>query len=221
MGAQHPGTEALVFAGGEPLDERWRARLPERALVVAADSGLDLALSLGRDVDLVVGDLDSVSAAALARARDAGARVDEHPRDKDATDLELALDAVLGAAVARVTVVGAGGGRLDHFLANVALLAAPKYSGLDVVALIGPARVAIVTARRPAAVRGRPGSTVTLLPYGGPCTGVATHGLRWPLRGEPLPPGTTRGVSNEMQDDTAEVSIDGGILVVVQPEGGV
>jgi thiamine pyrophosphokinase len=194
--------------------------LPEHALVVAADSGLDLALALGRDVDLVVGDLDSVSADALAHARRAGARVEEHPRDKDATDLELALDAVLVAGAERVTVVGAGGGRLDHFLANVALLAAPKYAGVDVVALIGPARVAVVTARRPAAVHGRPGSTVTLLPYGGPCTGVATHGLRWPLRGETLAPGTTRGVSNEMQEDTAEVAVDGGVLVVVQPEGG-
>ena len=86
---------AVVFAGGDPLPEEVRRLLPRDALVVAADSGLDLARRLGVPVDLVVGDFDSVDPAGLAAAAAAGSVLERHPVDKDATDLELALDAVL------------------------------------------------------------------------------------------------------------------------------
>ena len=64
--------------------------VPVTPTVIAADGGLDRAAALGLDVDVVIGDLDSVSAEALAAAEAAGARIVRHPEAKDATDLELA-----------------------------------------------------------------------------------------------------------------------------------
>ena len=55
-----------------------------------------------------------------------------HPVAKDATDLELALDAALAMGPADVTVVGGHGGRLDHFLGNALLLAAERYAPLAI-----------------------------------------------------------------------------------------
>ena len=66
--------------------------------MIAADAGLDHAEALGLPVDLVVGDLDSVSKEALERARRAGIAIEEHPAAKDQTDLELALDAAMERA---------------------------------------------------------------------------------------------------------------------------
>src|SRR5258708_30199321 len=60
---------ALVFAGGDRPPGAVTARLPAAALVIAADSGLDHAAALGRAVDLVVGDPDSVDLELLANAR--------------------------------------------------------------------------------------------------------------------------------------------------------
>lgn len=208
--------EALVFAGGEAVDERWVPALPDPALVVAADSGLAHARALGRAVDLVVGDFDSVDPAHLDEAIAAGARVERFPADKDATDLELAIDAVCREGATRATVLGTGGGRLDHFLASALLLAAPRWSDLEIVALVGPARVTVVRSR--AELAGEPGSLLTLLPLGGPVDGVRTGGLRWPLRGERLDAGTTRGVSNELTEPVATVSLDAGVLLAVQPD---
>ena len=64
---------AIVCAGGGLPNALVGRRLPAAGLVVAADSGLDTALHIGLHVDLVVGDLDSVSQEALALACAAGA----------------------------------------------------------------------------------------------------------------------------------------------------
>src|ERR1700690_3756339 len=83
---------AIVLAGGDPVEPRLRTFLPDDAVVVAADSGLHQAELLGLRVDYVVGALDSADPDAVDRARAAGAVVERHPADKDATDLELAFD---------------------------------------------------------------------------------------------------------------------------------
>jgi len=77
---------AVVLAGGDPVAPGLRGLLPEGATVIAADSGLHQAKLLGIEVDVVVGDLDSVEPAALALAEAAGARVERHPTAKDETD---------------------------------------------------------------------------------------------------------------------------------------
>ena len=65
------------------------------------------------------------------------------------------------------------------------------------------------------ALLGASGAVLTLLAVGGPATGVATSGLRWPLRAETLQPGSTRGVSNEIISGPVRVEITGGALLAV------
>jgi thiamine pyrophosphokinase len=205
---------AVVFAGGDPVPEAVRRRLPRGALVVAADSGLDLARALGVPVDLVVGDFDSADPEGVAAAAAAGSRLERHPIDKDATDLELALDAVLRLGRSPVVIVGgAGWDRLDHLVANFLLVASPRYAPLRLRWWVKAAEVAPVHDRLD--LEGAPGDLVTLLAIGGPATGVTTTGLRWPLLGETLTPGSTRGVSNELAAATATVSVESGALVAV------
>jgi thiamine pyrophosphokinase len=209
--------EALVFAGGDPVDARWHPLLEQHELVVAADSGIGHVHRLGLRADLLVGDMDSILPRSLERARQEGTTIEQHPADKDATDLELALEAAQRRGADQVTVLGAGGGRLDHFLANALLLASSRWEQMRVDALVGPARLFVV--RRQVELHGRAGSVVTLLPVGGAVTGVRTTGLRWELAGEPLTTGTTRGVSNEMTAETAIVSVGHGVLFAIQPSG--
>ena len=205
----------VVLAGGESVDATTRLPVTEPDLVIAADSGVHHARALGLHVDLVVGDLDSVDADELDAVVAAGATVERHPVDKDATDLELALHAAVDRGAARIVVLGVGGGRLDHFLANVLVLASPAFGGAHVEAVVGAARVVVVHDK--AVIDGAPGDVLTLLPVGGGADGVRTTGLRFPLDGERLDAGTTRGVSNELTGTHATVTVDDGVLLVVQP----
>jgi thiamine pyrophosphokinase len=213
---------AIVLAGGDPVEPQIRKVLPDDAVVIAADSGLHQAERLGLHVDYVVGDLDSAAPEAVERARAGGAVVHRHPVDKDATDLELAFDVARDRGVQRITVVGGGGARLDHFLANVALLASPRFADLEVDGRIGDAYVAVLQGGRPAfAVDAVPGSLVTLLPVGGDAQGITTIGLQYPLHGATLRWGTSRGVSNVVASAGATVALERGTLLLIQPFGGV
>ena len=209
---------ALVFAGGDPPVPDDILATPRAEFVIAADSGLEHARALGVPVDLVVGDLDSVDPAVLDAAIADGAVVERHPAAKDATDLELALDAAVERGATDVLVVGVGGGRLDHFLGNVLLLASPRYAHVRVDARVGDAFVTVVHER--VELTGTPGGLCSLLPLGGAAVGVLTDGLRYPLRRETLPPGTTRGVSNEFLGTRAAVSLESGVLLAVVPDPG-
>jgi thiamine pyrophosphokinase len=209
---------AIVAAGGDLLDETWHSALATDALIVAADSGLAQVYALGRVPNVVVGDFDSVDPKHLARAELDGARIERHPIDKDATDLELALEITRQLGASEVTVIGAGGGRLDHHLAALALLAAPELAAMRITALVGSARLTVVHDH--VSISGRVGSTVTLLAVGGSATGVSTTGLRWALADATLSPTSTRGVSNEVTDSPATISVRGGTLFVIQPTGG-
>jgi thiamine pyrophosphokinase len=220
MPAEGGTTNAVVFTGGDPPHTGFLARLARPDLVVAADAGLHHARRLGMHVDVVVGDFDSVDAAELQAAEQHGAAIERHPPAKDATDLELALETALRRGATAVTVVGGAGGRFDHFLANTLVLASERFGALPVAARIeawiGAAQVIVIRDR--AELQGRTGELVTLLPVGGPARGVTTQHLRYPLDGEDLPPGTTRGVSNEMLGPHASVELRSGVLLAIRPD---
>jgi thiamine pyrophosphokinase len=203
----------IVVAGGGAVPVR--ASLPVGAPVVAADEGLDSALAAGLRVEVAVGDFDSASPAAVAAATAAGARVVRHPSAKDATDLELALDEAAGFGRRRMVVVGVAEGRLDHLLAGLLLLGAERYARFEIDALLGPARVQVVRGER--RLEGEPGELVSLLALHGPAEGVVTEGLAYPLRGETLLPGSSRGVSNVFVAAEARVAVERGVLLAVRP----
>ena len=204
------------MGGGRPL-AAVVSQLPRSALVVAADSGLDAALALGLSVAAVVGDFDSVSAEALARAEATGTAIERHPTDKDATDAELAFDAAIALGAASLTLVSPGGDRLDHLLGALGALAHPRFGALEPEGWVGEAWVGIVHGPGRRQVAGRPGEYVSLLPFAGPASGVRTQGLRWTLNAETLSPTSTRAVSNELMGAVGAVAVEAGTLFVIRP----
>jgi thiamine pyrophosphokinase len=199
----------VVVAGGSPPSARAAEALPPDAPVIAADGGADHALALGLEIELAVGDFDSGSPPEAAR------RVERHPSDKDATDLELALRAALALEPRRILVVGGIEGRLDHLLGELLILAAEDYAGVELDAVLGDALVHVVRGER--TLTGTPGELVSLFALGGPAAGIVTEGLRYPLAGETLEPGSSRGLSNELAAAQARISVESGVLLAVRP----
>jgi thiamine pyrophosphokinase len=208
-------TTVVVFAGGDPLTGDVAALVPRGATVLAADSGLHVALDHGVAVDLLIGDMDSVDPARVDPALAGGMAVEQFPTAKDETDLELALTRAIELDARRIVVIGGHGGRLDHELANALLLTSERFASASVEAYFDRARVHVV--RSYLSIEGRVGDLLTLLPVHGAAHGVTTEGLRYPLRGETLHPGSTRGVSNELAAARASVHLEAGVLLAIKP----
>ena len=85
-------------------------------LTIAADSGYSLATALGRRVDVLVGDLDSIDSESLLHAESSGVDIRRHPAQKDDTDFELAIHTAAALGIDRLLIVGGLGGRLDHLI---------------------------------------------------------------------------------------------------------
>jgi len=149
-----------------------------------------------------------------------GVPVDRAPVDKDESDTEMALRTALERGPGTVVMLGAlGGPRLDHALANLALLLLPELRGIDVRVVAVDARIRLLDAGdRPASVElsGRVGDLVTLLPVGSDASGVMTSGLAFPLDRERLLLGRSRGLSNRRTEPTATISLEAGRLLVVE-----
>jgi thiamine pyrophosphokinase len=127
-------------------------------LVVAADGGARAARDTGFAIDLIVGDGDSLGDTGLAEFTAAGVAVERSPSDKDESDTELAVLACLARGATSIAIVGAFGGRVDHTLANVWLLALPALEGRHAELLDG--RTCITLLRAP----GRDGLPATASP---------------------------------------------------------
>lgn len=205
---------AVIFVNGSipELDKVRQLILPGDTLL-AANGGTQHALALGLTPSIIIGDLDSLAGEDLRKLEATGTEIRSHSRDKNETDFELALTYAVKAGFREILVIAALGKRLDQTLGNLALLTDPALDGLDVRVDDGVEQAFFVRTRT--SIAGRPGDVVSLLPWGGEATNVSTDGLRWPLRGETLHPYKTRGISNELLDKIASVSLKSGLLLVV------
>jgi thiamine pyrophosphokinase len=209
----------VVFAGGPGPLARWQAAIPSRAPVVAADRGVRHALAFGLRIDVAVGDFDSISAAELATVERSDGRLERHPEDKDASDLELALDCAMRFGPRRILVLGGRGGRLDHLLGELVLLGRDAYAAVEIDALLGGARLHVVRGER--LLSGRIGETISLFAIGRRAVGVVSEGLRFPLQGDTLEPGSSRGVSNVFTALQVRLVVEEGVLLAIRPGSSV
>jgi thiamine pyrophosphokinase len=215
---KHDGKTAIVVLGGTPPTRSIKQHLPEHHLVIAADSGLHGAVDLGLRVNVVIGDMDSVDRALLAAVEAHGVTVTQVPHDKDQTDAELALLAAVDMGASRIVVITKGGGRLDHELGVLAVLQHPKLRSCSVTALWDNAMMHLIHGPSAVTIRGTVGSIIGLVAVGGVAEGISTAGLKWSLNAESLTPHSSRGVSNQMEHETATISVQVGSLFVIQSD---
>ena len=215
-------TTVVVITGAAPLTRRAIAAVvaateARDTVLVAADGGLDHALAAGLEPGVLVGDLDSVSASALAWASE-HTTVVRHPVDKAATDTELAVAHAATMDPQRILLVAGQGSRIDHAIAALGALGAPELAavasleawwGDDELRIVhGPG---IATLHRPA------GTTFSVLAMHGPCAGVTVANARWPLTRHDLDPLVGLGLSNRVETSPVTVSVDDGIVTIAVP----
>jgi thiamine pyrophosphokinase len=214
----------VIITGAAPLPPDIVDLIPDDAVLLAVDGGLDHALAAGLEPSGLIGDLDSVTDEGLTWAA-RNTTITRHPTDKEQTDTELALALAVTMDPEHLTLIG-GGDRLDHTVAGIGALGALALTSIPTLdAWWDGQHISVVHGPGKATLRLVPGSTMSLLAMHGPCTKVTLTGTRWELDEIDLDPVVGLGVSNEVPDgdgDTGdsseaaevEVSLSGGILTI-------
>ncbi len=205
---------AVIFANGRLNPP---VALNSDDFIIAADGGTRHCLALGLRPAVVIGDLNSLTPADLQTLTSLGAEILQFPTRKDFTDLELALSHARSLGMREVLIMGALGARWDQTLANVALPAA--FPELNIRLVDGNQEVLYIHGGETVSISGSPGDTLSLIPLGSEARGITTMMLEYPLTGEDLPLGSTRGVSNVLLADTAQISLHSGLLLCVLIHG--
>ncbi len=205
---------AAILANGDPPSvETARAEAERHGLLIATDGAAHRAEALGVTPDIVCGDFDSLDLDAARRAFP-DAEFVETP-DQDLADLEKALLLARERGATEITLLGAGGGRIDHTLTAIALLL--RYHGEVALTLrhVGSAARAVsgtAGARGTLRLAVKPGDTVSLIAFS-PENRVSLSGVTWPLDSARLPVGT-HGVSNVAKAGEVVVEVVEGVVLV-------
>ncbi|MDR3217041.1 MAG: thiamine diphosphokinase [Clostridiaceae bacterium] len=175
--------------------------------IVAADGAYD---KLKCPVSAVIGDFDS----SALKAEDIPDTVEVVKLDaiKEMTDGEAGLDYILSRGYKDITVYGALGGRQDHVIYNLTLLAiADKHKGVTVRAVGGGTEVRFISKRNPNfKMSVNVGTVVSIVPFSSRVHIMETKGLFYPLKDEDLLKKSTRGISNAAVDTEIKISLSKG-----------
>lgn len=184
-------------------------------MVICADSGLIPALQSGLIPHAVIGDMDSLEECGFDRSSMPESVLwIQSPKEKDMTDTALCMEYAVAQGCDELIIIGGLGGRLDHTLANLQNMVGFSKRGLKISLLDQNTRIFIITDDTKT-VEALPGYSLSVLSWSDKSVGVTLRGVAYPLSGATLTCDVPLGVSNEIIDDFAEISVAEGTLMVI------
>lgn len=197
--------KGILLLNGRPYEGRIDA---ENAFVVCCDGAYNWAHGKVR-IDRNIGDFDSVDKTVEL----VPPPTEIYPVEKDFTDGEIGVRALISYGCDEIEIYGADGGREDHFLANLHLLYYAHLQGVKSRIVTKNAEIFIATGRTE--LVGEAGKTVSLLPFGCSAHIVNGDGFHYSLADITLDYGRAGlGVSNVVARDRAWFDCDAGVVLV-------
>ena len=211
--------KTLILAGGEIQQDFAKKYMAdfEPLYVIAADRGQEFCAWACLTPDCVVGDYDSVESDILEDFRGIKSIqwVDLIP-EKDDTDTEAAVRLAIEKGSASVSILGATGSRIDHVLGNIQLLYQLHQAGVEGFLVDACNRIRLVSGTCVIARAQQYGQYLSVLPFLNSLTDVTLQGVKYPLEHGKISMGTTLGISNEIIDEQAEISVGTELALVIE-----
>ena len=204
----------VIFAGGDaPGIELARGIIKEGDYIICLDRGLEYADKAGIVPSVILGDFDSVDREILEKYAACGIPIKDYPAKKDFTDMELGIELAIQKNANEVILLAAFGGRIDHTLGNIDNLMQLAKKGIKGAIYDEKQHLYVINEGR--SFHYKKGSTISLIPLSYEVRGITTKNLLYPLNGETLIKGYSRGLSNVFTEDMAAIDFKSGMLQVI------
>ncbi|ENQ3106649.1 thiamine diphosphokinase [Bacillus sp. 491mf] len=188
----------------------------EKVVWAAVDRGVYHLLQFGIMPEVAFGDYDSVTKEELEWMREQKHDLHIVPKEKDETDLEIAINWALKQQPEQIRIFGATGGRLDHSLANIQML---------IKGLKSNTNISIVDYKNEISVRefgtyiieeNSSFPYISFVPMTEIVMGITLRGFKYPLTDKTINWGSTLCISNELVAEKGTFSFTSGILMVIR-----
>ena len=188
-------------------------------IIIAIDGGLKAAENLDIIPDIVVGDFDTIDSGTLNKY--AGMKEVEVIRlnpEKDLTDTQSAIERALSLGADYIEIIGGTGTRLAHTIANIHTLQMMIGRCSGAVITNENNRIRIIEDKYVIKRQEQYGKYVSFLPLTEKVQGITLEGFKYPLKDYEFNIKTTLslGVSNEIIEDEATVSLKSGRLIMIE-----
>jgi len=167
--------------------------------------------------DVVIGDMDSIKQDVLQRFTNIGCTISRYPRQKDETDLKLALDYAVDRGAQDICVISALGGRWDMSVATIMLAASSEYCDIRLHFSDDSCRMAVHHPGQQYTFSNMAGKTISFIPLQHDVEGITLSGFEYPLENETIAFGSSRGVSNVISARQATEQHTSGVLLSIIP----
>lgn len=235
----------LIIANGIAVDDDPLLKLVKEAdVVVCADGGARYLKRIGIAPNVLIGDMDSIGDNENLYFTDITTTISsesksleqnqtiviKYPRQKDASDTELAVLWAVDQGAEYITLTGVTGTRMDHTLSNIFLLKKIGERGVRCKIVDNHNEIFLLsndlTENHPAdkgassdcsiSIDGKIGDLLSIIPVTQEVEGVTLRGLEYPLNNAVLTFGSSRGVSNVFNQTTAYISIKSGMVLITK-----
>lgn len=193
-------------------------------IIIAVDGGLVQADKLMLLPNYIIGDFDTVSPLLLFKyEKMQDVVIKRYKPDKDETDTKLAINLAMQENSFSIHILGGIGSRLDHTLANILLLQPVLEAGIEVMIVNKHNRVRLLGYKRKTIEFDKSEKIykyVSLIPLSETVKGISTKGMKYNLNNYDFCQDKEigLGVSNEIQNDTAQISIMEGKLLLIESQ---
>ncbi|HYF83163.1 MAG TPA: thiamine diphosphokinase [Clostridia bacterium] len=208
--------KTVIISSGEIYDYNFCHDIVQSAdRIICADGGTRHAINMKLTPDVIMGDMDSSAAQYIEYYKKKGVEVIQFPQDKDKTDTHLCVEFALTFST-EIVLLGATGSRIDHMIANISLLKLGIERNIPISMMDNKNHINMI--RDSISLEGKKGDFFSLIPFTEKVEGICTRGAHYELKDAEMELGDPYGVSNYFEDNTVEVSIKKGYLLVIKSE---
>ena len=209
----------VLICGGEINDEFSLVCLKQIKpdCIIGVDKGLEFCYRNHVIPDWILGDFDSISKEVIDWYRkQQEIPIRQYKPEKDDTDTRLGMELALKLGSDKIFLLGATGGRLDHYMGNLQSLlitAMEEKEGwiLDEQNAITVRRAGKICIHKEEQF----GKYVSFFSMGDEVTGLSLKGFQYPLDGYTLKNSDGIAVSNQLLDDCGIIEFETGYLMMV------
>ncbi|MEJ6950876.1 thiamine diphosphokinase [Natronospora cellulosivora (SeqCode)] len=189
----------------------------QESFLIAADAGVLLYQKLALSPDVLIGDFDSLDNSILQSYESKGIDVIKYPKEKDETDGELAIKYCIDNDIDEIIIIGSFGGRFDHQLANILLLEYAYHHQINAIIKDIDIEIALISSYK--RFDNCQNDILSLIPLDAKVDGIRIEGCRYNVEEESLFRYKSRGISNQIIEERAEVRVDNGLLLYMKSKG--